>query len=266
MYRRIRARMEHNLARIASDNKQPGSQSNSDFIVGFNNNHCCESVTRTIVKSATIPNVFYNINDSGYNLLDTGNNAFTYKIAGSPTTVTVSVGQYTITELLDALVTALAAVGFSYVVDAKTKRIAFTVTTAIQFLDSDENNMARTLGILTSSVGDVTTYTTTGFYNLAGVQEVYLVSSKISDGSNLILQEGVSEPVIAIIPMTVPFGEYEHFRAYSEELEQIDYPSYTQGCSVRQADLIIKNKFNHVLSLGGLDISVILKLYHNTNS
>ena len=126
--------------------------------------------------------------------------------------------------------------------------------------------MAKTLGIVEGTAIDVLVYNTEGFWNLSGVQQIYITSQKISDGSNLVLTNGKSEPVIAIVPLTVNFGEIEHWRAYAEDLETITYPSFAQGTSIRNTDLQVRDKYNNILNLGNLDVTVILKLFHNTNS
>ena len=70
--------MNHNLLRVSSDFKTANSESNSNFSVAYNNIGLLQGITRCVMKSADIPNVFYNIDNIGYNFSNTGNNTLTW--------------------------------------------------------------------------------------------------------------------------------------------------------------------------------------------
>ena len=91
---------EQNLLRISSlDRDRAGSTSTSDFVVNYKNSSSIQSVKRISIKTVSIPNVFYNVNQ--------WKNTFNYKIAGAlQTPITVAIGQYTIDEYKTALVAA----------------------------------------------------------------------------------------------------------------------------------------------------------------
>ena len=97
--------MNHNLLRVSSDFKQVGfSESNSNFTQCYNNITANEGVTRCVMKSCDIPNVFYNIDNKGYNFTNTGNNKFVWVDASNQTQVnTIPRGQDSITQLLAAI-------------------------------------------------------------------------------------------------------------------------------------------------------------------
>ena len=258
--------MNHNLCRISSDVKSPDSRSNSDFIVHFNNMTCIEAINRIVIKSIDIPNVFYNISDSGYNKLDEGNSTFSFTAGGTPGSITLPTGQYSISELITLLNNNITLQGFGFVATLNdlTDKLSFTTTTPFNFLSfEDGNNMAHVLGILQSS-GEVLAFNSQGFYNLGGVQEIYIASQKISDGSNMVVPDGRCIPVIAHVPLTVPFGFTEHYLTPHPELSDIEYPSIRAGSSLRTADILITDKYGNILDLGGLDVNIILKLYHDT--
>jgi hypothetical protein len=159
----------------------------------------------------------------------------------------------------------LAALGFNATFDAVTNKVNFTSTTTIKYLnEASGNKMARTLGILTDSIGEVLSYGATGFVDLSGVQEVYIRSSKIADGSNMVNVDSLTSPIIAHIPITVPFGAWQHYLSEHPEIDDIEYPSLRLGNTLRKADIQVCDKYGNILDLGGLDITLIMKIYHDT--
>jgi hypothetical protein len=251
------------LLRISSLNKKPESDSNTDFKSNFGNGDVVQVCNKIVVKSIDIPNVFYNLRDDPYS----AKTSFTYKIAGVPTTITLPEGQYTDTQLIDALKanTTLSALGFDVTISPITYKLTFTTTTAIQYLNLESGNgMAPVLGILEDSVGDVLSYTATGLMDLSGVQEIYITSPELSDGSSLVTNGGQTFSVLAHIPMTVNFNEIEHWRAFETNLEEILYPSYDSGKSIRDVSIQVRDRHGDILDLHGLHITIILKAYQST--
>jgi hypothetical protein len=248
------------LLRISSLNKKPESNSNTDFSVNFGNGDVVQGTNRIIVKSIDIPNVFYNLRNDVF----TNKTEFTYEIAGAPTTIVLPEGQYTITQLITALTTdvTLAALGLAITKNAITGRLEFTSTTPMEFLSqADGNGMASVLGILVGSGGDVLAFNATGFPDLSGVQEIYITSPELADGSNLITNGGLTFSVLAHIPMTVDFDEIEHWRAYDANLEEITYLSYDTGKNIRDVTIQVRDRHGDILDLQGLNVTIILDAF-----
>jgi Na+/melibiose symporter-like transporter len=260
--------MNHNILRVSSDDKNFKSASNSNFYVTYGNNCCTEGVTKIILKTCQIPNVFYNINSSGYNEANTGNNVLQIEPQGGAIiTIPFAPGNYTIDEIISALNSnaALVALGFVASFNTISNKFTATSTTAIKYLVNDTSTMSKYLGI-TSTTGFVTSFTAQSFPNLAGVKEVYLYSQKISDASNLIISESKNSPTIAVIPITVNFGSVNTFESFTAQLEEIVYPNEQSGKSLREIDLILKDKYGNNLSIGDLPFVAIFKIYHNLNN
>lgn len=259
--------MNHNLCFVSSQNKNDESISNSDFKVNFGNMTCIEAINKVVIKQIMIPNVFYNIDEKGYNINNDGNNRFTYSIGAVKNTITIPVGNYTITSLITALESdpTLAGLGMSITLNPLTNKLEFTTTTPIQYLDEKNGNrMARVLGIDNLTFGDVNNFTAQGFNNLSGIQQVFFQSQKISDGSNLVVPNGRCKPIFATIPITVGFGSYQHYITPHPEIDDVEYPSLRNGTTLREIDIQIVDRFDNILDLGGLDVIIILKIYHNT--
>lgn len=250
------------LLRINSINKKPQSISNSDFQFNFGNGDTVQGTNRIIVKSIDIPNVFYNLRNDPF----ANKTEFVYKIAGVPTTITLKEGQYDELSLIDALQTnvTLAALGLAIVVDNITGKFKFTTTTAIEFISlADGNGMAVVLGILTGSGSDVMAFDSEGLPDLSGVQEVYITSTELADGSNLVTNDGLTFSVLAHIPITVPFADIEHWRAFDADLEEITYLSYDSGKTIRDVGIQIRDRHGDILDLQGLNINIILKAFQS---
>lgn len=262
--------MIHNLLRISSDFKQVGfSESNSNFTQCYNNITANEGVTRCVMKSCDIPNVFYNIDDKGYNFANTGNNMLTYTDSlNTSVTFTINRGQYTLAQLLTAInlffYSAYSPSGsVSLYLDPITQKIQIINTSGQSFGISISSTIAPYLGMLSA-----VPWTTAslvyfdGFPNLAGIQEVYITSQKISDGSNMIVASNTMYPVILNVQISVPFGAFQHYETNHPEIDDIEYASISQGTSIRQVDIQLRDRFGNILDLGGLPFNLIMKIYH----
>ena len=266
--------MNHNLLRVSSDFKQVGfSESNTNFIQCYNNIHANEGVVRCVMKSCDIPNVFYNIDNIGYNFTNTGNNKFVWLDASNITQITtLPRGQYTISQLLTAINLILFPAytpngSVKLIYNPITQKIEISNTSGQSFGISVNSTIAPYLGML-SDVPWTTTSSVpfAGFPNLAGIQEVYITSQKISDGSNMIVASNTMYPVILNVQMSVPFGAFQHYETNHPEIDDIEYPSISQGTSIRQVDIQLRDRFGNILDLGGLPFNLIMKIYHVHNS
>jgi hypothetical protein len=211
------------------------SDSSSSFVVNFNNCSDMQLVKKIVIKQVSIPNVGYNINES--------NNTFTFNILTLPTIITLTQGQYDITQLIAAITAdaAALAVGLAITVNATTGKLEFTSTTAIEYLTKTQGNlMADNLGIKTGSGGDVLSYDADGFPDLRGDQELYIGSSTLGDGNNLCDPRLQIASIAAIVPVTVPYNFTEHYTTEHESIDDIHYPS----------------------AGGGLDWVMIVKMYY----
>ena len=266
--------MTHNLLRVSSDFKQQGfSESNSNFTQCYNNIHANEGVFRVVMKSWDIPNVFYNIDDRGYNFTNTGNNKLVWVNASNTIiTSTIPRGQYTIAQLLSAINTTLYAAytpngSVKLIYNPITQKIEISNTSAQPFGISINSTIAPYLGMLSEVIwSPAFVVLFAGFPNLAGIQEVYITSQKISDGSNMIVASNTMFPVILNVQMSVPFGAFQHYETNHPEIDDIEYPSISQGTSIRQVDIQLRDRFGNILDLGGLPFNLIMKVYHVNNS
>jgi hypothetical protein len=243
------------LLRINSQSRTGASLSTSHFNVNFNNAPCCQGAKAVILKHISFPNVFYTIR--------TGvNDTFTYNISGTPTTVTIPTGNYTVTSLIAELETSLNGIGFTATLSSLTSKLSFTTTTAIEWLTYPTNRMANVLGLITGSVTDETDFEGTGIPDLSGIRTVYLTSDKLSDGVNMVdaFLHGIT--VIGVVPVKVPFGVVQHYDSPHEGIDDVQFVSQGQGINLQYADIKLYDQDANLVDLQGHHVNIIFKLYY----
>jgi len=256
--------MDHNLVRITSLAKVGDSDTSSNFYINFENHKATHGISKIIVKAIDIPNVFYNIDNKGYNVDNLGNNVYAYRdFQNNIQTITLPIGQYTIEELLTALNNLMAIPSkHTLSLNPTTKKVEILTTDGdFQVLGrGDGNTMINVLGFTPTS-GLVSQYLAPNFPDLSGISEVYILSNQLGQ-SNLLTSDAITIPLLAHVPLTVPFGGIEHYISHHPEIDDIVYPNYEHGVSVRKVQIIIVDGYNNILDLGGLDVNIILKVYH----
>lgn len=267
--------MNHNLVRVSSDFKMLPTMSNSNFAVAYNNTQLMQSVSSVVMNSCDIPNVFYNINNTGYNFANSGNNVFLFTDKdGNLQTVTVPAGQYTITQLLAVinnfivnLGTYTPTNGVTLSLNPITNKIEVNNNTSGQLFGLPATNPAFTMAPyigLTSSITIVGTSSASlqDLPNLAGIQEVYITSQKVSNFSNLVVADSIQYPCILNVQIDVPFGQFAHYKAQNPEIDDIEYGSITQGVNLQVIDIQLRDRWGNILDLQGLPFNLIMKAYH----
>ena len=130
-----------------------------------------------MLNSFKFTNAFYNIS--------TVNNMFYYSLSSNINTILtiqIPVGQYTITNLLSTLNTALASsIILSY--SNTTFKITFTSSSYTFIIRTGQNDCLNVLGLTTNTTQSSTT-TSTKLINLSGVQVIYLSLANIKLSSN----------------------------------------------------------------------------------
>lgn len=256
----------HKLLRISSfERDYSQSVSSTDFKISFNNAPALQRVKSIIVKNVSIPNVGYNITDQKSASGQPGNNVFVFNILGAPTSITITPGFYNINELIAAIVAdpAAVAVGLAITVNSVTGKLEFTSTTAIEYVPLTFNPMARTLGIINGSGVDVLSYDAEGLPDLSGDNELYIASETLSDGSNLVDAILQAVPVVAMVPIRVPFGSIQHLEVSEAQVDEITYPSVGQGKSIQTMDIKVYNDKGVIIDLQNLEWVMILKIYYD---
>ena len=272
--------MNHNLLRVSSDFRSLPTMSTTNFEVLYGNTQLIQSISRIVFLNCDIPNVFYNINNTGYNFQNIGNNRFIYRnSSGGDISVVIPPGQYTIQQILDIINADIIVNGFYtpsngiiLTLNPITGKIEYTNTTGFQSFGINNGifvpggNTSTLSNYLGFQDGEPWAYTpsvlSSNFPNLNGLAEVYLTSQKMSDFSSMVVGYGIVYPVILNVPLDKPFGSYVNWRNYNPELQDIEFPSITAGVNLQSIDLQLRDKWGNIIGIGGLPLNLVAKVYH----
>ena len=208
--------------------------------------------------SASIPNTFYNITQQ--------NNFFQYRFGPLNTigTVLVAEGQYELTDLLTEIssqMTTDSSSNVSWTLNSVDYKVLFeSDNESFAFYTDDETlvPLLISLGFPKSLVpyGPGNSISATHIVNVSGPSTVFIVSRSLtgatSDYSEL-------TNIIRCIPLDVNFGSIVHYKIGDSESAVI---KFTNARSLTNIDLKLVNRNNQVLSLGGLDWDLLIKVYY----
>jgi hypothetical protein len=252
------------LIRINSEERQNATTTTSNhFRVNFGNSTQLMDINRIVIKHVSIPNVQYNIRPAlGLNPVG---NIFTY-FMGVLRNITLTPGQYDINALMATINADPVAIADGLVLtqNAITRHIQFASTTPMTFLSqAPGNNMAKVTGITVNSAAGVTAFTAPGLPDLSTHPNLYIASSTISDGANMVSPTLGSLPVCAVIPVDQPFGSILHYTTQQEHLDDIHYISYSSGKSLQEIDLAVFDGDANLVDLQGLDWTIVIRAYQS---
>jgi hypothetical protein len=250
------------LVRINSEERQnPTVDASNHFTVNFGNSTQLMDINRIVLKQISIPNVQYNVR-AALGLNPVGN-VFSYD-NGAPQSITVTPGNYSITQLMATINANAQAVadGLVLTLDPITSHVTFTSTTAISYSNQvGGNNMAYILGITADSAPAVLSFTAGGLPDLSVHPNIYIASAALSDGSNMVSPTLGSLPICAVIPITVPFGGIINYAPSQEHLDDIHFISYASGKSIQTVDLVVYDGDANLIDLQGLNWTFVVKAY-----
>jgi len=272
--------MNHNLLRVSSDFRSLPTMTTSNFEVIYGNTQLIQAISRIVMINCDIPNVFYNIAATGYNFQNIGNNRFIYRnSSGGDISVIIPPGQYTIQQVLDIINLDIIVNGFYtpsngviLSLNPTTGKLEYQNTTGFQSFGINDgvylpggftSTMSNYLGFPNGEPwGYAPAVVSANFPNLNGLAEVYITSQKMSDFSSMVVGYGIVYPVILNIPLDQPFGNYVNWKSYDPELQDIEFPSITQGVNLQSIDLQVRDRWGNIVDLGGLPFNLIAKVYH----
>jgi hypothetical protein len=241
------------LLRISS--KDRSSQSPSQYNIDFNtNDNDLHQIKRITLKSVVIPNTQYNI---------TQHNNVLYL----PSTLTdathyeISVGQYTIVELITALKEVIdyniAPETIDITQDCLTHKLTFALTDGYMNVIKSMNPMAYVLGIEKDEV-NVNSYSCDNLPNLSGLNHIYISSQSLSNHTQMITHDKKKQNVFADITMKVCFGQTQYT---DEDTNSLDYVVFHSHKNISRLDIKLMDEHNHELELNGRDWTLVFRVY-----
>jgi len=241
------------LIYIHSKDRLRGSNSSTDFQVEC---RLPMRVRSVVVKSVSFPNLMYNVRGTS--------RTFTYSVLGVQANVTVAEGQYSFTQLTDALKTLLdaqLATAVTFTLNNITNKASLNFgagITASVLNRTDGNGMADILGILVSSGADAQTHIFTGIPQLYGVTNALIMSNTLCQGFNAVNSRNDLIGVLTDFPISVAYGEIQH---YENNDSVVNHKQFVTTHVIDVIDIRITDDDGVVLDIGGNDCIIVLKAF-----
>lgn len=241
--------MSDKLLRITSRDRASSSRSKYDITFQTSDRDLA-NVRQIELKSAIIPNTYYNVNSNNNTWL------FNNTLNGT-STFTIPVGQYTTSTLITELQSQVP--GLTVTQSTLTEKLSFNIAGTYDFTSlADGNLMAPLLGIENTQNGLAGTTVADNMPDLTGLRHVYLFSNTLTD--DVMHRAGkVRQNVFATIPITVPFGNSQvHEEAGGSDTH--DDHRYIRTRDISNIDMKLLDSDDNVIDLNGLEWEVILKV------
>lgn len=243
--------MYSSFLRISSAERLNQSDPISNFTVSVGNDTNLQKITMIAVKEVTIPNTQYNIRSNYNNVLHLSSGDFV-----------LPAGQYSASSLINALNDLQTDVEFSenpltYKIEVKSGSGSSIVSGAYSVIKSLGGENTYDV-VLTS-----TNLSFSKLPDLTGSRNFYVGSNALSDGSSMISPTLPKMPIIAVVANVANFGQITYYNSNEQKLDEIYYPSQTQGKNLTSIDLQLRNLDASFVDLNGLDWSIIIKVYFN---
>ena len=223
-------------------------------------------IVRIIIKSASIPNVFYNVRNNI-------NNKLYIFHSGNDYLITIPEGQYTLTQLLDYLNAqpAFLNTGVNLTFNPLLNKIITNNPTIFNFEylatyppdPSIDKIISRCYKLLGLEAGvDYTipnsTFTHPHICDLSGVKNVYVNCSFTKLNS---MDSRGYRDLGGIIPMDVPFGSIKTYINQEQTLDIIQRdPTYSQNLT--NPVITLNDVDGNQLNTNGVDWEMCFKIYH----
>lgn len=210
-----------------------------------------QNVFKVVVKEASIPNTMYNVT------------AFNNTIIVNAVSYTITPGQYTITDLIAALQTALAVHTLVITNDPIEYKLTFTTAGPVTYSSqANGSTIGRIIGL--DKLVDLTTASAQlpYIYDLSGPSMLFLYSNELcGKNSNMVTVKG-NKPALANFIVNAPFGEFITFIIRENETDSIDFDSYN---NLRTFGMKLVNEYGEQVDLNGGEYMVIFKIFISTH-
>jgi hypothetical protein len=224
-------------------------------------------IVRIVIKSASIPNVFYNVRDNINNKLFVGDGVENVYL------ITIPEGQYTLTQLLDYLNAqpAFLNTGANLTFNAQLNKIITNNPTIFNFEyfgifgpNSPNNKIISGCYELLGLTSGVNYSFPTGanlhpnICDLSGIKNVYVNCS--FSKLNAIETKGYRD-LGGIVPMDVPFGAVKTYLNQEQALDIIQRdPTYSQNLT--DPEITLTDIDGNLLNTNGVNWEMCFKIYH----
>lgn len=248
------------LIRVSSRDRISGNSNN--FSVDFSSDPSVHEVIECHITSCSFLHNFYNIVDR-FNRLEFLSGGLLY-------TINVPEGFYNVTQLLAYIKTEFdLQIGspITFTQDNITQKISWSVVgDTVQFLDilaRPNSYVSQLLGITGPNVPEASSGTFNDTPNLQGVQHVFVGSSTVNPGGNLLSRTGFYDDTFLSVPVDVPYSAIVTYKSPSTAF--VDRIVYNSARDFSTVDIRLTDDRGNLLNLGdNHEFILILKVYYTT--
>jgi len=243
--------MYHYILKINSRESDFKNVTTNPIQVSFNNTGNSSLIEKIIVKGASVPHVFYNINSKN-NILNFTSNTIPY-------TITFPVGHYNVNSLISYFNSTTQAVAAGVVLsfDSFINKILVTTTNNVVFLHLT-STIFPVLGLRADQDFALSTTThLTYMSDLSGIRNIYAETSF----SNMNCLDAIGfKSYGAFIPVDKPFGSIIHYINQEQDMDSI-VRSKVYSQNLNKIQIALRDVDGNILDLQNMNWEITFKIY-----
>jgi len=245
--------VHHRLLRLCSKDSvlKGNNKGDAKYSIGNVGSNC--TVQRITIKSFTMPNVFYNINEN--------NNILNYKIGLTEFTYIIPIGNYNINDLVVNLDSHFNPLNIDINLSVAGKLRTANNDGLDSFTWLKSSTAYNLIGLPVNEdilINVLTTYDHINLVDLSGIKNIYIFANWAS--MNLFDSTGSDKSIAAIVPVTVPFGSTIYYDNNEQSLDAIEKSKiYSQN--LVDPEITLRDLNDNILNTNGIDYELIFKVY-----
>jgi len=255
---------------ISSEDKDPSSNSNSDFVVSLKETYYTQNIDRIMIKDIIVPNVFPNIRGENYGTSQ--NNIFRIQdsLGNLSTPIVVPEGQYVIStfgapppnDLLVALKAGIdpiiAPETVTITINPITQKLNFTFSGGIgyDFAPTSDSPLNNVLGIEGPTNAPSLSFNAQALTDLGGYPMVYVHSKKLAESNGIDGDFGLISLAEAVSLSDAPFGSYAYRQNNDDELSTVIYDNPR---NLSRIQITLRDNQGNKLDIGTHTMTIIFK-------
>ena len=247
----------------SKDRINPQNTTSSSFTINLGNDEKINSVRGIAIKEVEFVNSYFN--------LEYYNNTFFFHTGAGEQSITVTIGQYTITTLIAEIIAKLALLGVpitaTIIKNSLTHKLTWNVNVAMRFYeykvsDGEKNPIAEVLGIVGDTNVPVLSFNSGGIPDLCGVKSVYIISRELAGGSCVSSREGGRKvSLVDVIPVNAGFLEVNYSVNSDSETDNHVYDDVIQN-NLSTISIELRDSDNNLLNSNGHNFNMIIKIFY----
>ena len=245
--------IHHRLLRLCSKDSilKGNNKGNTRYSIGNVGSNC--TVQRITIKSFTMPNVFYNINEN--------NNRLNYKLGVTEFSYIIPIGNYNINELVANLDSHFNPLNIDINISTSEKLRTVNNDGIDPFTWLKSSTAYNLIGLPVDEdilIPIFTTYHHINLVDLSGIKNIYIFSNWAN--MNVFDSTGSDKSIAAIVPVTVPFGSTIFYDNNEQSLDAIE-KSKVYSQNLVDPEITLRDLNDNILNTQGINYELIFKVY-----